>query len=209
MRALRVSSATERFAPRWINELSAALYADRQAACVACSARGGGVGIGAGAGSVTDALTSCPGGGVVCAGGDGVASARVCDWRSVGSVGSRGGGGGGGGTVSADRKISGCPQLVRAASHCRHWLARCCATRRRQEQRLSTNCISVAASTVEMGAAFGRQIVKVPARRVAEAVERLLVLYKRERERGGGAARVLSAGSPKSESTRRSTISLF
>lgn len=31
------------------------------------------------------------------------------------------------------------------------------------------------------GATFGRQIIKVPARRVAEAVERLLVLYRNER----------------------------
>jgi sulfite reductase beta subunit-like hemoprotein len=32
----------------------------------------------------------------------------------------------------------------------------------------------------EEGAHFGRQVIKVPARRVAEAVERLLVLYKRD-----------------------------
>jgi sulfite reductase beta subunit-like hemoprotein len=36
----------------------------------------------------------------------------------------------------------------------------------------------------EQGATFGRQIIKVPARRVAEAVERMLVLYKRERTEG-------------------------
>ena len=55
--------------------------------------------------------------------------------------------------------------------------------------------VMVGGGTADGGAAFGRLAAKIPARRIPEAVERLIDLYAREREPGESAHDVLRRGS--------------